>query len=240
MERYFASVKDGVALLSEESVHHLRDVMRARAGETLEIVSEGRVYEAVVVSVEPLKIALQKEIGAPSELSCALILAFSLLKGGHDELVLMKGTELGVGAFAPFVSSRTIIRLGEGEAEKRRIRYDKIVRGAAEQSKRTRIPEVDPIKNYEDILDIKADRRFLAYEEKSQGSFDLRETFSSLAKGETALVVVGPEGGFSIEEAERAREKGFEEISLGKRILRAETASLYVASVFAFLKEEGE
>jgi len=215
-------------------------VMRARPGETLEVVSEGRVYEAVVASVEPLKIALRKEINAPSELSCHLILAFSLLKGGHDELVLMKGTELGVSAFAPFVSSRTIIRLGGDEGEKRRSRYEKIVIGAAEQSKRTRIPEVNPIGNYEDILDIKADRRFLAYEEKSQGSFDLRETFSSLAKAATVLAVVGPEGGFSGEEAEQAREKGFEEISLGRRILRAETASLYLASVFAFLKEGEE
>jgi 16S rRNA (uracil1498-N3)-methyltransferase len=240
MERYFASVKEGVASLSEESAHHLRDVMRGRSGETIEIVSEGKVYEAMIASVKPLKITIQKEIETASELPRHLILAFSLLKGGHDELVLMKGTELGVGAFAPFVSSRTIIRLEKGEGEKRRSRYEKIVIGAAEQSKRTMIPEVNPIRNYRDILEIKADHRYLAYEGKSLGSFELRGMFSSLGKEETVLAVVGPEGGFSGEEADLARAKGFEEISLGKRILRAETASLYLASVFAFLSEGGK
>ncbi len=237
MERYFASVKEGMAFLSEESTHHLLDVMRGKIGETIEVVSEGKVYEAVIASAKPLEITIKKEKESASELPSRLLLAFSLLKAGHDELVLAKGTELGVSVFAPFTSSRTIIHLESEEAEKRVSRYRKIVMGAAEQCKRSLVPEVNPLRAYKDILEIKADHRFLAYEEKSQGPFELRATLSSLKKDETILMVVGPEGGFSPEEAKMALDKGFEEISLGKRILRAETASLYLASVFAFMAE---
>jgi 16S rRNA (uracil1498-N3)-methyltransferase len=237
MERFFASVRDGEAFLGACDRHHLLDVLRAKAGDKLEIVSAGKLYEAKIARVSPLRVILLRELPAQPELPARLILAFSLLKGGHDEFVVQKGTELGVAAFAPFLSARTIIRLGPDEAAKKSARLEKIAIAAAEQSKRLLAPPVAPIRTFEEILRLPADHRLLAYEALSQGTFDLPSRLSEARAGESVLAAVGPEGGFEKEEAQRALEAGFALVSLGKRILRAETASLYLAAAFVFREE---
>ncbi len=238
MERFFAKVVGSNIVLSKDDVHHLLNVMRAKKGDKIEIVDNNELYLAEIENISPLELKTIKKISRETELSSNLILAFSLLKGGHDELVLMKGTELGVTTFLPFISERTIIRLDQKEREKRLERFKKIVLGAASQSKRLVVPEVLPICDYKNVLIYNADKRYLAYENVSDGSFNLPKEFSSLNKGETALCVVGPEGGFSPSEAENALKAGFIYLSLGRRILRAETASIYLASVFSMLEEE--
>lgn len=238
MERFFAQVKDGRVFLSKEDTHHLLNVMRAKVGQNIEIVDEGELYLAKISQINPFEINIIDKINRPTELNSNLILAFALLKGGHDELVLMKGTELGVSKFLPFISERTIIRLDKKEREKRLERFNKIVSGAASQSKRLITPEVLPISDYKDVLSFSADKKYLAYENVSDGSFNLPNEFSSIEKGMNVLCLVGPEGGFSPKEAQEASEKGFTYLSLGRRILRAETASIYLASVFSMLEEE--
>ncbi len=238
MERFFAQIKDNKAFLSNEDAHHLLNVMRAKSGDKIEIVDEGELYLAKVSKTSPLEIEIIENIHRPTELNSHLVLAFALLKGGHDELVLMKGTELGVSTFLPFISERTIIRLDKKEREKRLERFKKIVSGAASQSKRLITPEVLPIADYKDVLSFAADKRYLAYENVSDSSFNLPKEFSSIEKDMNVICLVGPEGGFSPKEAEMAKEKGFTYLSLGRRILRAETASIYLASVFSMLEEE--
>ncbi len=238
MERFFAQVKDGRVFLSKEDTHHLLNVMRAKTGQNIEIVDEGELYLAKISQINPFEINIIDKINRPTELNSNLILAFALLKGGHDELVLMKGTELGVSKFLPFISERTIIRLDKKEREKRLERFNKIVSGAASQSKRLITPEVLPISDYKEALSFSADKKYLAYENVSDGSFNLPKEFSSIEKGMNILCLVGPEGGFSPKEAQEASEKGFTYLSLGRRILRAETASIYLASVFSMLEEE--
>ncbi len=238
MERFFAQINGDNVHLSKDDSHHLLNVMRAKIGTKAEIVDHDELYIAEVVSVSPLELKIVEKKDRPTELNCELILAFSLLKGGHDELVLMKGTELGVSKFIPFISERTIIRLDQKEREKRLERFKKIVSGASSQSKRLAIPEVLPIFDYKQVLEYEADKRYLAYENVSSDSFNLPKEFGSIAKGSSTLCLVGPEGGFSLKEAELAKEKGFTYLSLGKRILRAETASIYLASVFSMLEEE--
>lgn len=238
MERFFAQIRDGRAFLNENDTHHLLNVMRAKSGDKIEIVDEGELYLAEIKNVNPLEIETISMINRPTELNSHLILAFALLKGGHDELVLMKGTELGVSKFLPFISERTIIRLDKKEREKRLERFKKIVSGAASQSKRLITPEVLPILDYKDVLDIEADKRYLAYENVSDSSFNLPKEFSTIEKDMNVICLVGPEGGFSPKEAEAAKNKGYTYLSLGRRILRAETASIYLASVFSMLEEE--
>ena len=215
-------------------------VLRAKEGEKVEIVSDGRLFLATVDSLRPLSISIEEELRSEAELDCDLYLAFSLLKNGHDELVFQKGTELGVKGFLPFISKRTIISLDEKDKEKRLSRYQKIVQGAAEQSKRLVVPTVYPIESFKSVLSFgDADfQRYFAFEGAIGEEFSLFRTFSNLKKGCKSLVLIGPEGGFSEEEAHLAKEKGFQTISLGKRILRAETASIYLASAFMTAREE--
>lgn len=238
MERFFAKIENSEAILSDTDSHHLINVMRCKNGTNVEIVDEGKLHLGQVVSVNPLKVRIIEELKRPAELNVKLILGFSLLKGGHDELVLMKGTELGVTTFVPFISERTIIRLDSKEREKRLERFKKIVTGAASQSKRLIEPTVLPIMDYKDVLKLNYTKKYLAYENVSTSSFNLPDELKFLSSDESALFLVGPEGGFSPKEALEAETNGFAFVSLGKRILRAETASIYIASVFSFIEEE--
>jgi 16S rRNA (uracil1498-N3)-methyltransferase len=238
MQRYFASLEGKFARLSESDRHHLLDVMRSEKGEAIEIVSGGVVYPATIAEISPLSIRVGEPLKNESELPSSLILAFALLKHGNDDWVLEKGTELGAAAFAPFISSRTIIRLDdEDEKKKKHEREMKIVQAAAEQSKRTLIPKVEPIGTYEDILSLPADLKLFAYEAVKEDVASLEQALTDVTPGASCLVVIGPEGGFSPEEAAEAKEKGFRFVSLGRRILRAETAAIYCASVFGYVIE---
>jgi RNA methyltransferase, RsmE family len=237
MQRFFAKIVGEGALFSSTEEHHLLNVMRAQEGELFEVADEGVVYLARLVSRNPLRVHLQSRLPENNELPSNLFLGFSLLKGGHDELVLLKGTELGVKGFFPFVSERTIIRLDEKEKAKRLERFVKIVEEGAKQSKRTSVPTVFPIVSFPKLLQEPADVKVIAYENEKEKIGSLDEAFFALPRGGKLLALVGPEGGFSQAEVESAHASGFRSVGLGKRILRAETASLYLASAFSYAKE---
>ncbi len=237
MNRFFGHRQGEEAFLSDEDAHHLLNVLRIKTGEKIEIADDGRLFLCLVKSTNPLKIKVDEEIECHSELPSDLCLAFSLLKNGHDELVLQKGTELGVKKFIPFISKRSIIKLDEKGKKKKLERYERIVEGAASQSKRLFVPVVSPIVSFEEALKEKANRRYIAYEELSKGDSSLLSELSSIKGEEKTICLIGPEGGFEEREVEKAKESGFLPISLGKRILRAETASIYFASVFSLIAE---
>jgi 16S rRNA (uracil1498-N3)-methyltransferase len=239
MQRYFAKVDGKKALLSEEDKHHLLNVMRAKEGDVFEVADGGDVYRVSLLSREPFEASVCENITKKCELPCNLLLAFALLKHGNDDWILEKGTELGVVGFFPFVSSRTIVRPnGSSDEAKKRDRSIRIVKGACEQSKRNRLPDVHPILSFEKILEVPADLKLFAYENKSDDVTSLSHELASLREGQSCLLIIGPEGGFSPSEAELALAKGFRYVSLGRRILRAETAALYAASVFGYAVEE--
>lgn len=236
MDRFFAlGLVDGAFRLSSDDERHLFRVLRHHEGDLLEAVYDGRLYEAEVVSLSPLCVKVKREIARESELGAKLALAFSLLKGGHDELVIQKGTELGVRRFIPFVSSRTIVRLEGKEKAKRVERFRKIALASAMQSRRLIVPDVMPIAPFEDALKEGAERKLIAYEDLSIEPSTLAKEIASLRKEETLLVFVGPEGGFAPKEIALAKKEGLQAIGLGPTILRAETASIMVASAFLAL-----
>lgn len=239
MQRYFAKVDGGKALLNESDKHHLLDVMRAKEGDVFEVADGGNVFRVSLVSREPFEASVSEDVTRECELPCDLFLAYALLKHNNDDWIIEKGTELGAAGFYPFVSSRTIVRPdGISDEQKKRDRSLRIVKGACEQSKRNRLPDVHPILPFEGILDVPADLKLFAYENKSDDVASLSNALASLRRGQSCLLVIGPEGGFSAVEAEQALAKGFRYVSLGRRILRAETAALYAASVFGYAVEE--
>lgn len=238
MERLFAAICGKDVLFSSFDEHHLVDVMRVKVGDRIEVSDAGDLYLAEVRNLAPLKIEVVEEIMSPSELKAHLCLAFSLLKGGHDELVIQKGTELGVSEFYPFYSSRTIVRLDkEADRKKREDRFRLIAKGASEQSKRNLIPVVHPIISYSELLKEKADIRLLAYEGEAGNVASLPKQLREIKDNQRLLSIVGPEGGFSISEVEAATSAGFLSVGLGKRILRAETASIYLSAIFSYVTE---
>ena len=237
MERFFGRIEGDKAYISPDKAHHLVRVLRAKKGDKVEIADTGELYLCEIKNLEPLELNVLKSLYKPKPLPFTVVLAFALLKGGHDELVLQKGTELGVSEFAPYVSSRTIVRLDEKDKEKRRIRFEKIVQSSCEQCKRIDIPKVDNILSFDKMTDMEFDHAFFAYEGLSHESFNLASEAEKVKEGKRVLLIVGPEGGFDEKEVTLADKKGLTPVSLGQRILRAETASIYMASVFSFLGE---
>lgn len=226
MQRYFGQVVGGIAQLSASDEHHLVDVVRIREKEKIEVVDGESVYLAQVEAIKPLKLRILQEIIDKREPDNPLLLAFALLKGGHNDLIVEKGTELGIAEFLPFLAYRSIVKVAPGEEDGRLQRLKKIALSSAGQCRRQIIPAVDSYKNFDDILAVPAEHRLLAYEGDAGEAVTISTCLSGIKPRERVILVVGPEGGFSSQEIQKARDAGFTFVSLGRRILRAETAAI--------------
>lgn len=224
------------AFLDPGKAHHLLHVKRAEVGESIEVVDGMKAALCRVESLSPLRLSIEKAMGDSREPSIDLTLAFGVLKGDHNELIVLKGTELGVGCFVPFLSERTVVS-PKGKEDAKLLRLRKKAEEGAEQCRRLIVPEVDAYSRFIDVLDIPADRKLFAYEEESLSGKSLFSLLPSIEPGSSVLVLIGPEGGFSPNEAKLALDKGFEPVGLGKRILRAETAAIYAASLLCSVGE---
>jgi 16S rRNA (uracil1498-N3)-methyltransferase len=164
-----------------------------------------------------------------------IILAIGLTKGEKMDLVVEKATELGVQVIVPFVSQYTVPKLDDRKIEKRTARWQKIALSAAKQCGRTLIPEILTLCEFGELVQQSfPDSVKLLFWEKGA-----RRTLSEMRKTETkvrsVVLTIGPEGGFNEEEAGTALEHGFNLITLGPRILRAETAAVTAVSLAQFL-----
>jgi len=235
MQHYFGTIADSHAIIDGKQIHHLIDVRRTTLGEKIEVSDGASAYLCVVESLDPLSIKVLEPIEQKRELDIDLTIAFGLLKGDHNDLIVLKGTELGVAKFIPFTSARTIVTPESNDNRLRRLR--KKAEEGAMQCKRETIPTVLDYCRYEDILSIPADYKFFAYESMAGGSDDLLSLAKTIKPRTRVLAVIGPEGGFSHEEARLALDYDFSFVSLGRRILRAETAAIYCASIIGACSE---
>ena len=239
MQHYFGTVADHLAIIDGKQTHHLIDVRRTTVGEKIEVSDGTEAYLCVVESIDPLVIKVLQRLEEKRELDIDLTIAFAVLKGDHNDLIVLKGTELGVAKFIPFLSSRCIVR-PDGSEDNRLLRLRKKAEEGAMQCRRDVIPTVAPYTSFEDVLRIDADFKFFAFEAMAGNSDDLLAVASKIQKRSRVLIVIGPEGGFTYEEARLALDYDFEFISLGRRILRAETAALYCASIIGAFGEKGD
>jgi len=238
MQRYFGKVIGIQVLLEEDDIFHLTRVMRAKVGEKFEVVDDGFVYLCQVNRFKPLQIDVVKKLNENNELPNHVILIASLIKGEKMDLVLQKATELGVDEIVLLQSSRSIVKIKPDEKEAKLQRFNKILKEAAEQSKRSKIPALDRIIKFNQLRDIEAEIKMIAYEGEEGPSTSFNKIVESIKPRQNVAILIGPEGGFEIEEVYQAEEFGFKKVSLGKRILRAETASFYALSVIANFLEK--
>jgi len=135
------------------------------------------------------------------------------------DLIIQKGTEIGVSLFFPFISERTVIKLDEKKEQKRLERWRKIAKEAAEQSHRSKIPEIMPIVKFNDLIQyITGKTSLTAYEQENNLTlFQVLNNYSDLKE---LILVIGPEGGFTEQEISKLKSNGSLSVSLGKRILR--------------------
>ncbi len=239
MNRFFCEKDDKGFLFSDETLFHIRSVLRLKKGEVIQVVADGSLYEAKIASLDPFLLSDVTSINEDRESSFHLAIGFSLLKGGHDDFVVMKGTEMGVEEFFPLLSRYSIISLpNEKDKSKKSERYRKIALSSSEQSKRLECPFVHDVSSFSSVLKEDFSYKYIAYEGEAMKSNSLLKEVTALPKGAKVLVLVGPEGGWSEEEVKEAEKSGFKAISLGKRILRAESASIYVAALLGAFGDE--
>ena len=243
MHRFFVppeSIASDVAAIPQPQARQIARVLRLAPGDEIVVLDDtGVEYEVVLTEVDAKgvfgKVVDQRPtLGEPRR---RIVLYQALLKSDRFELVLQKCTELGLSAFAPFVSDRTVVR----ESARGRVdRWRRIVTEAAEQSRRGRIPTIlDPV-TLQEAVEGPSGIAIMPWEDERDGG--LRTTINqALAEDDGApdlAIIVGPEGGFAEDEVGFAREHGVRVVSLGRRILRAETAA--ITAVSAVLYELGE
>ncbi len=239
MQRYFIDKKQinkEIVSISDGDFHHIKNVMRFKPGQQVIV----NTYDGEVFLVELTKFdknhveALIIKSIERKLLNYHLDLGLSLTKKDHFELALKKVTELGVSGVIPLETERSVVQIKD--YEKKKERYISICKESAEQSERNQLPIIYELTNLNNLSINQYDHLFFAYARDDRKM--LKTQFERINQKDKTLVLIGPEGGFSKKEIELLTSKGFESISLGDTILRAETAAMYVASVFRFMVGE--
>lgn len=227
-------VRNGGVTITGSLLHHLRASLRIRVGEDLRLVSERQhVYRITVTSLDRLKLIgrVQEAHEEPVPAHSTVTIAQALLKGDRMDWAIQKATELGAAAIVPLLTARTIVRPRPARVSTQQERWQRIAREAAQQAERREVPPIHP--------PIDATEFFRSHPPADLhlilGERDPGQSLATMALPDRAdshvILVVGPEGGWTREELASARECGFVPVTLGPRILRAETAALAALSV---------
>jgi 16S rRNA (uracil1498-N3)-methyltransferase len=235
------TLKEGKFLdIEKDNSQYIKNVLRKRMGDKLSLFDgRGSEYEAAITELTEekitVKIGRKKKAHLPD---LKVTLAQSLPKGSKMDFIIQKSTELGVDRIIPFISSRSIPRLSESKAAERRKRWARIAVEASRQCGRAKIPEVRSIVTFEEMLNLREGESLgiLLWEDESKRGIKEILRDERYEDSENYFVIVGPEGGFSKEEAERAIARDFISATLGTLILRAETAPLAILSILQYEK----
>ena len=229
------------ATITGPDVNHIRNVLRMKPGEAVRISDgKGSCYDGTIDTLQSdeIIVRLTGEKMESTELPVEVVLFQGLPKSDKMEWIIQKNTELGVGAIVPVATSRAVVKLDEKKADSKVKRWNGIAEAAAKQSKRTLIPEVRSVLSFKQALAESAtfDVKLMPYE-NAEGMAFTRKCIGEIRPGAKVAVFIGPEGGFSEEEVKAASEMGFLPITLGRRILRTETAGMSVLSMIGYALE---
>jgi 16S rRNA (uracil1498-N3)-methyltransferase len=226
-------------LITGADANHIRNVLRLRPGHTIALFDGlGNAYSATItdISAEAVAVSLGPKLGSDTESPVAITLAPALLKSGKMDTLLRQTTELGISRWAPFIADRSVPAPDSRRAEKKRSRWQSIARESMKQCRRNRMPEIGGIVGWDEILGMADDADLsLIFWEGEDEPADLLSLKKTSPPPETILVIVGPEGGFTGSEVRRARDRNILSVSLGPRILRAETAVLTACALVQYL-----
>lgn len=222
MQQYFVDKEiqsDEIIELDKEVLHHLIKVLRKDSVYTFRIADmNGKIFHAHLI--DDKRCMIDEFLDENNELDCDITCILSLIKSDKFELCIQKLTELGVKRIVPYNARRSVVKIKE---KKKLERFDKIAREASEQCHRNFIPEICDPCDLKDLKNYLSERNYICYESE--------KNISDIDKSSSVTYIIGPEGGFEDQEYEKIVSMGFESISLGKRILRAETAALYMTSL---------
>ena len=233
MQHYFVNIVNSKICFTKQDEHHILRVMRMRVNDEIIAIFNKKEYLCEIISLNPLDVTIKEELNTNNEFDKNITLFFALAKGDKIDLVIQKATELGVSKIV-LIQTKNCVTKFDNEDFKRKVdRYYLIAKEASEQSHRQLIPEILGVYSLNNIpSDLLCDINFLAYEKcESSETLDIGDANS-------VSIMIGPEGGFDIKEVELLKQIGFKLVSLGKRILRTETAAISALSVIGYLIEK--
>ncbi|MCD7893735.1 MAG: 16S rRNA (uracil(1498)-N(3))-methyltransferase [Erysipelotrichaceae bacterium] len=240
MQRYFidqSCIDHDFIYIDDYNHKHMQRVMRYRDGDDVICLYDEHVYLYKIINMDKGILEKQKELDENHELDVDITLIYSLPKNDKFEFVLQKSTELGVNRIVPLLSRRSIIKTDAKTFSKKYERYHKILKEASEQSYRNHIPELTSLIHLKDISQYLSDINLVAYEEDAKQGEHHSFYQAIHSQYQSITIIVGPEGGFDETEIDEMKKIGIISCSLGKRILRSETAPLYMLSVIGYSRE---
>lgn len=226
---------DNITILGSD-VKHIKDVLRLRINDQIEISCDGINYLCQISFIEKSNIQLniKDKWEGKAESKVDIILFQGLSKGNKMEFIFQKGTEIGMKDFYPTITNRSIVKIKDINKEQSKVeRWNAIVEEAAKQSKRDYIPKVENIVSFKDMIEILKDKSNIIVPYEDEKVITIREGLSNLSD-EPIYIVIGPEGGFEKEEIEKLKEIGAKIVTLGPRILRTETAGIVTATIILY------
>ena len=221
--------RDDRFLISGSDYNHIRNVLRMKAGDTFLVSCGGESHLCTLEGFEADTVVarITQEGYQSTELGAEIYLFQGLPKADKMELIIQKAVELGAAGIVPVEMKRCVVRLEEKKKKSRRERWQAIAESAAKQSKRNLIPQVFDVLTYKEAMAMAGEMDlFLLPYENERGMAATREALEAIRPGMKVAILIGPEGGFEEKEVLLAQEKGARSISLGRRILRTETAAI--------------
>ncbi len=241
MQRYFITDEHQpkLELNSTEIIHHMAVVMRNKPGEKISIVANAKtaIYEIIEINNEQVLLQLVEFVNQSNELPINVDIALGFLKKDNFELSIQKVVELGINQVIPTLFTRNVVKVNESKWEKKQKRYQDIMENAAQQSRRNVIPQICKYQKLQEIDYSKYDLILTCYEAAKQNRIiDLQPQIQA---SKNILYLIGPEGGITEAEIDFLKKQAnVQIISLGKRILRAETAAIITMANLAMIIEE--
>lgn len=234
MQRYFANGIDenDNFILEDSDIHHIKNVMRYDIGTHIEVVYDNKVHLCTIESIDKLLLKIDEIQEEDRDIPVQLTIAIGLVTEQKFDLIIQKLTELGVNKIIPVKMERSIVKLEEEKIDKKLIRWNKICKEASEQSHRVTIPEVTKPMSLKELIEYnKSELKLICSlnDNPNHLSYYLKENIKDI------LFVIGPEGGITKEEELLLINNGFKTTTLGKRVLRVETAAMYVTGIVNYV-----
>lgn len=243
MYKFFVTeeqIKGNKINIIDDDVNHIKNVLRLEKNEEIEIcnisTSTNCLCKIIELTNKNVECEIIKNIESNKESSVYLHIFQGLPKAEKLEMIIQKTTEIGASEITPVEMSRCVVKLDDKSKEKKLLRWRKIAEVAAKQSKRDKIPIINMpinIKNiYEKVIDY--DIVLVAYENEQTNT--IKNILKGVSKTENIkiAVIIGPEGGIEEKEIELLEKQGIQSVSLGKRILRTETAPIVLSSIIMY------
>ena len=235
-------IESKTVYITGSDVNHIKNVLRMKTGEEISVSNgtDGKEYRCGIrsISADVVECELRFVKEDAVELPAQITLFQGLPKADKMEWIIQKAVELGTTSIVPVATKRCVVKLDDKKAKAKVTRWQGIAEAAAKQSKRGMIPKVENVVNFREAIDMTTDMdvKIIPYE-LAENMEHTRAVLDEIKPGQSVAVFIGPEGGFDETEVQLALENHVEPVTLGRRILRTETAGLTVLSWLVYLLE---